>query len=358
MRALFLSNANSLHLREWSEYFARELGHEIAVMTIPRLEKPYDESVETIEIGTPLTSRKAFWPLLLPRIRREIRARRPDVFAGYRVVSYGFLASLARFRPLVLAAQGGDMVWPPDDRMGRICCRFACRRGDHFNAWASNIRDEMIRYGADPAKIVVLSRGIDLDAFPRLPEKPAGPPTIVMTRSLLPSYNTTQLVAAMPLVLREVPDALCRIAGDGPLRGELEAQAKDLGVADRVRFLGRQSRAEIIRLVEEGHVYASMTITDGLPLSHFEAMAVGCFPVVTDISANRIWFEDGVNGMLAPVGDPPALAKKLIAALQDRDLRERAAKANRAMIERDHDRRVNLRKMAEGWEALARRFRA
>ncbi len=355
MRIVFLSNANSLHLREWAEYFARDLGHAVTVLTIPPLERPYSGAVEVIEIGAGVTRHKLFWPLLVPRIRREVAARRADLLVGYRVVSYGFLAALTGIRPLVLAAQGGDMVWPPGDRLGQACVRYAVRRADLLNAWSENIRVEMLRYGADPSRIVVLSRGIDLTFFPTLPVKAPHPPRIAMTRSLLPSYNTKQLVEAMPHVLRELPDARCDIAGDGPLRGALEQQARDLGIAGPVRFVGRLSREEVRALVGGAHVYASTTITDGLPLSHFEAMAVGAVPVCTDIAANRLWIRDGENGYLAPVGDAPALAERLVRALRDHDWRGRAMRANRALVEREHDRQVNLARMEGLWRDLCRR---
>ncbi len=123
MRIAFLSNSNSLHLKEWAEYFAGPLGHAVTVFTIPAPGEPYRNGVEVVPLGNRFTGNKLAWFALLPRLRRELAARRPDVFVGYRVVSYGFLAALAGYRPLVLAAQGGDMVWPPDDRLGLFCVR-------------------------------------------------------------------------------------------------------------------------------------------------------------------------------------------------------------------------------------------
>jgi glycosyltransferase involved in cell wall biosynthesis len=354
MRICFLSNSNSLHLKEWAEYFAAPLGHQVTVFTIPAPAEPYRHGVELVHLGNRFSGNKLAWLALLPRLRRELAARRPDLFVGYRVVSYGFLAALTGRHPLVLAAQGGDMVWPPDDRLGLFCVRYACRRGDFFNAWSTNIRDEMIRHGADPAKIMVCSRGIDLARFPRRSAPPPGPPVIAMTRSLLPSYNTIQFVEAMAVVAGQRSDVVAEIAGDGPERPRLEARARELGLlGTTVRFVGRLSRDEIVALVERAQVYCSTTITDGLPLSHFEAMAAGCFPVVTDIRANRVWFRDGDNALLAPVGDAPALGAALLRALSDAPLVERAVAANRAMIEREFDRDRNMRRIEAAWRELA-----
>jgi glycosyltransferase involved in cell wall biosynthesis len=359
LRIAFLSNSNSLHLKEWAEYFAGPLGHRVTVLTIPAPAEPYRNGVELVHLGSRFTGNKLAWLALLPRLRRELMARRPDLFVGYRVVSYGFLASLAGYRPLVLAAQGGDMVWPPDDRLGLFCVRHACRRGDLFNAWSANIRDEMIRHGADPAKIMVCSRGIELSLFPPPPAKPPGPPVIAMTRSLLPSYNTIQFVEAMAVVAKARPDAIAEIAGDGPERPRLEARARELGLlGSSVRFVGRLSREAIVALVGRARIYCSTTITDGLPLSHFEAMAAGCFPVVTDIGANRAWFRNGENALLAPVGDPAALGVALLRALSDEALVAPAVTANRALIEREFDREANMRRIEAAWRELASAYRS
>lgn len=354
LRLVFLSNANAVHLKEWSEYFQHRLGHQCTVLTIPRQTMAYD-GVEVLDIGNRLSASKLGWPLLVPRIRRILRERQADLFIAYRVVSYGFLASLVGHRPLVMAAQGGDLVWPPDDRFGQFTARRACRAGDYFNAWSANIRDELIRYGADPGKIFVCSRGIDLQTFPTLPPKPAGSPVVCVSRGLLPSYNFIQLIDALPQVLATIPQLRVEIAGDGPERGRLEARAQELGVAGAITFLGHQKRQGIIELLQRSHIYVSTTITDGLPLSHFEAMAAGLFPIVSDIAANRIWIEDGVNGLRFPIGDPGALARQIVRGWQDAALRERAIPANRALVERDHDRERNMLRIEGGWRELAER---
>jgi glycosyltransferase involved in cell wall biosynthesis len=356
VRITFLSNANSIHLQEWAAYFAEDLKHDVTVLSIPVPRMRYPDSVRVVGVASERAQPKALWPLAIPAIRREHRRRAGGVFVAYRVVSYGFLAALAGVRPLILAAQGGDLVWPPGDRLGEFCVRFACRRAAHFNAWSPNIRDELIRYGADASRIQTVSRGIDLSLFPAMPKKRAEAPIIAMTRSLLPSYNTMDLVEAMAHVASRRPDVRAIVAGEGSERARLETRARDLGLLERnVLFVGRLSRAEVVDLLVRATVYCSTTLTDGLPLSHFEAMAAGCFPVCSDISANRVWIRDGENGFLVPLRQPDRLGDALIRALESPALRARAAAANRDLVERDFDRSVNMRRIESAWTDLARR---
>jgi glycosyltransferase involved in cell wall biosynthesis len=356
VRIAFFSNVNSIHLKEWTEYLHSELSQEILVLTIPEPELDYD-GVEVVHIGSRLSAAKLAWPALLPSLKRELKRFDADLLVAFRIVSYGALATFSGFRPLVLAAQGGNFEKTSNTRATRFCIRFAVRRADLIHAWSPNLREHLIGYGADPSKILTCSRGIDLRLFPRVPAEPEGPLRIVMTRALKPIYNVELLVRAMPKILDAEPDAVCDIAGDGFLRAELEGLARRLGVEGSIRFLGYLPRPEIVRLLQTAHVYASTTRTDGLPLSHFEAMASGVFPVVTDIEANRIWIEDNANGFLVPLGDSDALATKIVQAYRSEDLRRSAVARNLRLVETEFDRSRNMERMLEAYTELVGRFR-
>jgi glycosyltransferase involved in cell wall biosynthesis len=351
MRIAFFSNANSVHLQEWTEYFAARLGHEVLVISLQKPVIPY-QGVEVVYAGNLLASGKPGWFTAIPRIRSELRRFRAELLVAYRIVSYGFLASFLGFRPLAMAAQRESLL-EKDTPWSRYCVRRAVRCADLINAWSPNIRDSAVRFGASPQRVLTCSRGIDLSLFPTSRERAEAPLRIVMTRSLKRSYNVEQLVRAMPLVLRAEPDAVCEIAGDGPKRAELEALAESLKVSASVRFVGRRSRDGILDLLRGAHVYVSTSVTDGLALSHFEAMAAGVFPVVSDISANRLWIRDRANGFLVPLGEAETLAAKILQAWRDPGLRGRAAAENRALVEREFDRSKNLLRISRAYEALA-----
>ncbi len=358
MRLAFLGNANSLHLKEWAEYLVHRLGHEVVIFTIPPRELDYSPQIEIVQASNTVTRWKLGWLTLLPMLRRELARRRPDLFIGYRAVSYGYLGALAGFRPYVIAPQAGDIVWPPGNRVQIFCVKGAIKRADGFNAWAPHIRDELVRFGADPARVTVLSRGIELKRFPPRSAEPPGPPRIVITRGLTPLYNIKQLISAMAILRNTLPGVHLDVVGDGMSRSALEDQSRELGLTDTITFHGHLAREAVAERLRAAHLYVSTNLTDGLPMSHFEAMAVGLFPVLSDIKANRLWVRDGENGLIFPLHRPDALAAALQRAWEDPALRTRAAAENRRLVEENFDRDVCLRRMVAGWEEIVARYRS
>ena len=118
----------------------------------------------------------------------------------------------------------------------------------------------------------------------------------------------------MPAVLAEVPDATLVIVGDGPLRTDLEAQARALSISDKVRFEGAKRPDELPAYYHAADVFAGPSIvaeggdTDGIPVSFMEAMASGCPIVASRVGGIGELIEDGVSGILVGQQDPGALA--------------------------------------------------
>jgi len=107
----------------------------------------------------------------------------------------------------------------------------------------------------------------------------------------------------------------------------------DSGTATgRIRFVGDVNHMHMPALLREHHLYVSTSPADTTSVSLLEAMAVGLFPVVTDIPANREWIVDGENGRLVPPGAATRLAVALIDAWRDTDRRERARERNAEII--------------------------
>lgn len=134
--------------------------------------------------------------------------------------------------------------------------------------------------------------------------------------------------------------AVLLLAGQGELRPQLEEQARRLGVADRVRFLGM--RRDVPALLAACDVTVLSSDWEGLPISILESMSAGRPPVVTDVDGNAeaIGLE---AGKLVPRRDPAALAVALDSLLSDPQARGAAGEAGRRRTRERHDPDVLMR---------------
>jgi glycosyltransferase involved in cell wall biosynthesis len=129
---------------------------------------------------------------------------------------------------------------------------------------------------------------------------------------------------------RQVPDALFLLAGDGPERDDLQRMAAELGVADRVRFLGH--RPDVTKLLLHCDLFVLPSLFEGLPLSVLEAMAAGKPVIATDVGGTDEVVTHGVSGLLVRPADPDALANAINAVLGDPAKAARLGAAGQARV--------------------------
>jgi glycosyltransferase involved in cell wall biosynthesis len=136
-------------------------------------------------------------------------------------------------------------------------------------------------------------------------------------------------------VLRRLPRVRFRLIGtEEPADGEYHQLARQLGVLDRVEFVGTVPRESLPAAYADADVLAVPSLAEGHALAPLEAVASGTPVVGSDIPGIRETVEDGVNGLLVPPGDPAALADALCRALGDAALLDRLTRAARPSAER------------------------
>lgn len=133
------------------------------------------------------------------------------------------------------------------------------------------------------------------------------------------------LIAAHARILERVPGAHLVLAGDGDQRPGLERCAAELGLSERVHFLGM--RADVDGILRELDVAAMSSDWEGTPLSAYECFANGTPLVATNVGGLPEIVENGVTGVLVPPRDPTALANAIAGLLLDPTVRSRLAAA-------------------------------
>ena len=143
--------------------------------------------------------------------------------------------------------------------------------------------------------------------------------------------NMPMMLRVLQLVLKEVPDCCLLIAGQGEQLGALQTLASELGIADKVRFVGlRFDLPEIYRLFD---VFLLTSFSEGISVTLLEAMASGVSAVVTDVGGNGEVVVEGETGYLAPVDDDSAMARRVVALLSDSALARQCGVKARERVE-------------------------
>jgi glycosyltransferase involved in cell wall biosynthesis len=155
---------------------------------------------------------------------------------------------------------------------------------------------------------------------------PAGHKLVVAAGRLVPVKNHALAIRA----IADVPGAALAILGEGPLHEELERQARELGIADRVVLAGLRRDARAIMGAADAVVVSS--IGEGLPLVALEALAARIPLVATSVRGIRELLTDGRDSLLVPGGDADALAAALRRVLEDADLAARLIDAGTELV--------------------------
>lgn len=136
-----------------------------------------------------------------------------------------------------------------------------------------------------------------------------------------------------------------RIAGDGPEMQALQALARQLGIADRVRFLGWQSREQLVETYRQTNVFLFPSRHEGMPNAVLEAMASGMPVIASCIAGNEELVIKDQTGFLVPSEDIDALQSALRKLLGDPVLRQEMGRAARQLAEANYS-----------WESTARQY--
>ena len=205
----------------------------------------------------------------------------------------------------------------------------ALRQVQHVFTICEGLRSDIVGRGVAADKITVIPNAVDIAAF-----DPGGQPDTLLKTQLgldgarvvgfIGSFYAYEglglLLDALPRLLLSAPDVKILLVGGGPQDVALQAQARQLGLADKVIFTGRVPHGEVQRYYDLVDVLAyprlSMRLTELVtPLKPLEAMAQGRLMVASDVGGHKELIRHGENGMLFAAGSKDALADALASLL-------------------------------------------
>jgi glycosyltransferase involved in cell wall biosynthesis len=202
----------------------------------------------------------------------------------------------------------------------------------------------------------VLPNGLDDALFgprpPRGPSRvsfglPVDGPVLAFVGALRPWHGVDVAVRALPAL----PEAVLCIAGDGPVRDQLQLLAAELGVTGRVRWLGQLPHGDVPRLLAAADValapYPDLPGFGFSPLKLYEYLGAGVPVVASDLGQIRTVLDSGRWGSLVVPGDPAALAAGVRGVLAAPSTARSRADAARTMALREHSWRARATQITD-----------
>jgi glycosyltransferase involved in cell wall biosynthesis len=189
--------------------------------------------------------------------------------------------------------------------------------------------------GVPESKISVVLNGMDPPPPPTADEvervraelAPEGARICLMIGRLHEEKGHHVLFQAIPYVLDRIGKVLFVLAGDGPHRGRLEAQAEVLGISECIRFLGQ--RRDVPILIAGADIVILPSLAESFGYALVEAMSLGRPVVASDSGGIPEVVAHDETGLIVPKGDAEALGRALVRVLADRTLAERLGNAGR-----------------------------
>jgi glycosyltransferase involved in cell wall biosynthesis len=304
----------------------------IGGVRVRRLRYMWPERWQTLcyGAGIPTNLKNSLWAklqlpfLLLALFLGAVRAaRRSDLIHAHWSLSglVGILAGKLLRKPVVLMMHGAEVYV----LKGNPLIKFVLEQADFVLCNSSFTLSKVLQVST-PKAYDVISPGVDVQRFrpgvnlavfyEREPDVPRERPLLFALGKFIERKGFSYLMEAMALLHQE-PAPFLMIGGRGPLKERLQRQAQDLGIADRVKFLGYIPDDCIPAYHTAADVFVLPSVvderddTEGLGVVLLEALACQTPCVASNVGGIPDVIVDGVNGFLVEAGDPTALADRI-----------------------------------------------
>jgi len=311
------------------------------------------------------TAGRFLYHRLMNRVRRLHQRKAIDIIHAHSALPCGHAASLLAERlhvPFVVTVHGLDVFnacFQPGtyaaERRAKLSAEVYRRAASVI--CISRAVENILKDGMPQAvSRCVIYNGTDSQMFS--PEEGATnqhTPRILMVGNLLRFKGHEVVLRSMAQIALQFPDLQCKIIGEGSDRERFAGLARDLGISERVSFLGRQSRESVAQAMRECTIFALPSRFEGLGCVYLEAMSCGKPVIACQGQGIGEIIQHQHNGWLIPADDVQAMSQALLRLLSSPDLRDRIGANARQTITHGLTITDQVRRLDDLYRAVTRR---
>jgi N-acetyl-alpha-D-glucosaminyl L-malate synthase BshA len=350
---------HEVHFITYSQPFrlnGRDTGiyyHEVPVSNYPLFEfPPYD-----LALASRMAEVAEFYELDLLHVHYAI----PHSVSA--LLARQMLATRGRRLPFVTTLHGTDITLVGLDRSYLPITRYAIQESDGVTSISRYLRDKTLADFGVTRDIAVVTNFVNCNVYqpiadPEEREKARkafaqpGEAILMHLSNFRPVKRVTDVVKVFANINKEVPAQLV-LVGDGPDRSAAEWLAHDLGIHSRIHFLGKQERVnELLPLADLMMMPSEM---ESFGLAALEAMACKVPTIATRVGGVPELIDEGVTGLLFPVGDVDAMARGAIELLRDPERLNEMREAGRRTAQKRFCSTLVLPQYVQFYESLLAR---
>src|SRR3989344_7248662 len=269
MKICLLAKGPSAHTQKWAEYLS-EVGNEVCVLSF----LPADiKGVKVIYLPPPKLPFKLGYLFLTNKVKKLLEEIKPDIVHAHFASSYGFLGALSGFHPFVISVWGSDIFdFPNKSILHKKLLIYTLGKADIITATSKMLAHETKIFCSNK-NMEVIPFGVDTKVF--YPGKKSNMITIICTKAFEKIYGHGYLIRAFKTVTQRFPTVKLVLVGEGSLEDELRRLVEDLGIKDKVDFLGNLEPQKLSQVLRESHIFVIPSLRETFGVSALVASASG-----------------------------------------------------------------------------------
>ncbi|KDE60814.1 glycosyl transferase [Fusobacterium necrophorum BFTR-2] len=324
MKVLFLSAANNIHTIRWVNALI-ERGIEV-ILVSQKNHKNYNNDInKQIKIlYLPFIRAKGYY-LNSYFLNNIVKIENPDIINVHYASGYGTLGRFLRFKNKLLNVWGSDVYDFPNE--SRLKKKILIKNLKSYKALASSSRcmaKETKKY--TDKEIYITPFGVDTNLFKNFNLRKDGNKIVIgIVKTLGENYGIQYLIRAIRILKNEISEEIfnkieVHIYGKGSLENSLKNLAQNLGLGNKIKFLGYINNVEVPLAINKMHIFVVPSISESFGVAAVEAMACEIPVIVSDAEGLKEVVINEKTGFVVPKKNEKAIADKLKLLLEDENL--------------------------------------